>query len=134
ARVAISVHCRMMSYSTFGLCALAAIGIDVMDDRMARTFAIVAGTILFAAFAIPSGVSIDYLQVGATRAVAPLVLAACAIVVLERRRAALVLFALLLLQRGGEASSLQPTLPPHVFYPDFPGRSILRSRIVGVGT
>ncbi|HEY3055285.1 MAG TPA: YfhO family protein [Thermoanaerobaculia bacterium] len=134
----ISVNDRMIMFATLGLSALAAIGIDLLDVRLAKLFAGVAAVVLIAALAIQTGVSSDYLYVGATRAIVPVVLSACAIFLLEKRHASFVLLALLLAQRAGEASALQPTLPARAFYPEFAGLSLLRAgeafRIVGVGT
>jgi hypothetical protein len=130
----IAVNDRMIMFATLGLCALAAIGIDSLDVRLAKIYAVVAALVLVAALAIQTGISPDYLHVGATRAIVPLALSVCAVTLLERRRASLALLALLLVQRAGEASALQPTLPARAFYPDFAGRSLMRSRIVGVGT
>ena len=132
----ISVNDRMIAFAALGMCALAALGIDAWDARLATTFAIVAA-VTVVMIAIPTGLPADYLEVNGARAVLPVALAAAAIVVLPKNRASLVLLALLLIQRGGEASAFQPTLPARAFYPPFPGLEVMRARepfrIVGVG-
>jgi membrane protein YfhO len=135
---AIAVNDRMIAFAALGLCALAALGIDAWDPKLAKTFALVAGVILIAGIAATSGVSVDFLRVGTAREVLPVALASCAIAILPRRNAEVALLALLLIQRGGEASSLQPTLPSQAFYPPFAGVSIMRSnepfRILAIDT
>ena len=124
----IAVNDRMIAFAALGMCALAAIGIDAWDAHLARTLAIVAGVIVVAAVAIPTGLTADYVAVNATRAVLPVALAACAIAVLPKKRASLLILALLLIQRGGEAGWLQPTLPARAYYPPFPGLEVMRAR------
>ncbi|HEX7419964.1 MAG TPA: YfhO family protein [Thermoanaerobaculia bacterium] len=133
----ISVNDRMVAFATLGMCALAAMGIDAWDAQLSRTFAMVGAVIFVVAIAIPTRLPADYIEVNAARAVLPVALAACAVALLSKRRASLVLLALLLIQRGGEATSLQPTLPARAFYPPFPGLEVMRAkepfRITGVG-
>ena len=133
----ISVNDRMIAFATLGMCALAAMGVDASDAHLSRTFAIVAAVIFLVAIAFPPRLPADYVGVNAARAVLPVALAACAVAVLSRQRASLVLLALLLIQRGGEATSLQPTLPARAFYPPFPGLEVMRAqepfRIAGIG-
>src|SRR4029079_15567930 len=131
----ISVNDRMIVFASVGMCALAAFGIDAIDRGTAKYFAGVAAVVMMPAFAAP--LPPDYVIVNASRAILPLLLAAAAVIVLDARRASFVLFSLLLIQRGGEAGSLQPTLPSRAFYPPFPGLEMMRSyqpfRIVATG-
>jgi Bacterial membrane protein YfhO len=132
----IAVNDRMIVFAVLGTCALAAMGIDLADRSIAVSFLAIAVVILIVA-CLPTDLGPNYVRVNAARAILPVLLAACAMFVLTKERAVLVLFALLLIQRGGEASSLQPTLPASSFYPPFPGLEVMRSdqpfRIVGVG-
>jgi hypothetical protein len=133
----ISVNDRMIAFATLGMCALAAMGVDAPDSHLSKTLAMVAAVIFVVAIAFPPRLPADYVRVNAARAVLPVALAACAVAVLSRQRASLVLLALLLIQRGGEATSLQPTLPARAFYPPFPGLEVMRAnepfRIAGIG-
>jgi len=134
----IAVNDRMIAFATLGLCALAAVGIDRGEARLARVFAVFAVIITVIALTTPADVSPAYLRAGATRAILPLVLAACAFWILPKDRAVLVALTLLLLQRGGEAWGLQPTLRARAFYPPFDGLPVMRAnepfRIAGVDT
>ncbi|HEX9163669.1 MAG TPA: YfhO family protein [Thermoanaerobaculia bacterium] len=130
----IAVNDRMIAFAALGMCALAAMGIDAVSSRV---FFVVAAILLLAALAAPTALAPDYVRVNAARAVIPVVLAACALAIMPRREAVLVMFALLVMQRAGENAALQPTLPNRAFYPDFPGREVMRAdqpfRIVAVG-
>ena len=131
----ISVNDRMIVYAVVGICGLAALGLDVADRSLAKYFLVAAVLVFIAAFAskLPS----DYVAANGGRALIPLLLAVAALFILTPRQASLVLLVLLLVQRGGEASSLQPTLPARAFYPPFPGLEVMRSdqpfRIVALG-
>lgn len=138
----IAVNDRMIVFATLGTCMLAARGIAAVQEREAGSPALflIGFAILVAAgaYLIPSGVSPDYRLVGAIRAIAPMLLAAGAVIVLPARVVAAALIGLLLLQRAGETASLQPTVPKRAFYPPFPGLELLKAeepfRIVATGT
>jgi hypothetical protein len=133
---ALAVNDRMMVLAVLGMAILAAIGLDVLQRRLAVVLAITAIVILVAAF-LPTGVTPDYLRINALRALLPILLSIAAVIILTPRTAAAALAALLLLQRATETQQVQPTLPARAFYPDFPGRALMRAhdpfRIVGVG-
>lgn len=132
----LAINDRMIAFAALGLAVLAAIGIDVLDRRMALAFALVSIAMVAAAL-MPNEVSIDYLRIATFRAVVPVLLAASAVLMLPSRAAATTLLALLLMQRAGETNGLQPTMPAAAFYPSFPGREVMRAdepfRIVGTG-
>ena len=132
----VAVNDRMIAFATLGISMLAACGIEVLNRRMA-TLAVISAILIAAAAFIPTGLSPDYVAVGATRAILPIALSAAAILLLRPRAAACVMVGLLLLQRAAETRGIQPTLPAAAFYPPFPGLELMTAdepfRFVALG-
>ncbi len=147
----IAINTRMISFAALGTSMLAGIGLDAFlrdGDRNALAF-VVGGTTTVIAIAVTamtpsmldSGLTQSFIRVGATRELAPLLLAFAACRLLpSARTACLALVALLIIQRGGEAGGLQPLVDPRAFYPPIAGLEHLPRddahpyRIVGQGT
>jgi hypothetical protein len=127
----IAINTRMIFFASFGVAVLAAIGLDAWlragSGELALAVGVVTVTMLagvaFALFSLAdSGLTSDFLRLGATRAILPLLLAFALCRVVPSRTAVVVGFVLLLLlQRSGEAGRLQPVVDAKAFYPPIAG-------------
>jgi len=123
----IAVNERMIAFAAFGLCALAAIGLDSWIQTPSR---------MDVMFIVAAVATIGLLGIG--REVIPLLLAfACLRVMRSTTAATACLIALLLLQRSTEAGGMVATLDRRAFFPQIPGLELLRRdpapfRVVGL--
>jgi hypothetical protein len=128
----IAINTRMIFFASFGVAVLGAIGLDAWLRAEVRgelalavvvvTVALLAGVVLAASSLASSGLTLDFIRLGATRAVLPLLLAFTLCRVVSSRPVVVVGFILLLLlQRSGEAARLQPVVDAKAFYPPIAG-------------
>ncbi|MEA2162855.1 MAG: hypothetical protein QOK37_982 [Thermoanaerobaculia bacterium] len=141
----LAINARMVSFAAFGICVLAAIGLQasIADRaRLAWLFLIVALSItaLIVWIAVPSTLTPDFVRANAIREIVPLLLAFATLRALRTQPSALIgLLALLLLQRVTEIGGFIPSVDRRAFYPRIEGLAHLPPatsepyRIVGQG-
>jgi hypothetical protein len=123
----LAINARMISFAAFGLCTLAAIGLQVSiaeRDRLAWLFLGVALTItvFIALIAAPSTLTPDFLRANAIREVVPLLLAFALLRALRTHPSAMIgLLGLLLIQRVTEIGGFIPTVDRRAFFPPIAG-------------
>jgi hypothetical protein len=137
----IAVNARMIVFAAFGICALAAIGIDAWITHggpldLLNLAAVVP--IMLIGLNARGELSASFLRVGLARETIPLLLAfACLRAARSSRTATVCLVALLLLQRVWEAGSAIPTINRRAFFPSFPGLELIKRdspfRVIGQG-
>jgi hypothetical protein len=143
----LAINARMISFAVFGICVLAAIGLQASiaeRERLAWAFLCVASvvTVLIAMIAVRSTLTPDFYRANAAREVVPLLLAFAllrALPVLPVSRAAMAaILGLLLLQRVAEIGGFIPAVDRRAFAPPIAGfenfpRAGAPYRIVGQG-
>ena len=138
----LAINARMISFATFAICVLAAIGMNASlaeRRRLAFLFLFVGVSIAVLTIAIPSTLTPDFVRANAIREVAPLLLAFALLIAFRTNRAAAAgLIALLLLQRVVEIGGYIPAVDRRAFFPPIAGfESLPHSgepyRIVGQG-
>lgn len=140
----LAINARMISFAVFGICVLAAMGVQAaIGDRyrLAWTFLGVAAalSVLITVIAAGSTLTADLLRASAIREVVPLLLAFAMLRALPMRRAAIAgLLGLLLIQRVSEIGGFIPTVDRRAFFPPIAGLDHLPHggppyRIVGQG-
>jgi len=139
----LAINARMISFATFAICVLAAIGMNASlteRRRLAFLFLFVGVSIAVLTIAIPSTLTPDFVRANAIREVAPLLLAFALLIAFRTNRAAAAgLIALLLLQRVVEIGGYIPAVDRRAFFPPIAGfESFPHSgepyRIVGQGS
>jgi hypothetical protein len=142
----LAINARMISFATFAICVLAAIGMNASlteRRRLAFLFLFVGVSIAVLTIAIPSTLTPDFVRANAIREVAPLLLAFALLFAFRTNRAAATgLLALLLLQRVVEIGGYIPAVDRRAFFPPIAGfeqlprtgeRNAEPYRIVGQG-
>jgi len=138
----LAINARMISFATFAICVLAAIGMNASlteRRRLAFLFLFVGVSIAVLTIAIPSTLTPDFVRANAIREVAPLLLAFALLIAFRTNRAAAAgLIALLLLQRVVEIGGYIPAVDRRAFFPPIAGferlpRNSEPYRIVGQG-
>jgi hypothetical protein len=141
----LAINARMISFAAFGICVLAAMGLQASigeRNRLAWLFLAVACALTAAivAIGISSTLTADFVRANAIREVVPLLLAFAILRGVRGRRAATVgLLSLLLLQRVAEIGGFIPTVDRRTFFPAIAGFDRLPSsdgepyRIAGQG-
>ena len=141
----LAINARMISFAAFGICVLAAIGLQASigeGNRLAWLFLAVAGvlTAFIVAIALSSTLTPDFVRANSVREVVPLLLAFAVLRGFRGRHAATVgLLSLLLLQRVAEIGGFIPTVDRRAFFPPIAGLDQLPRndaepyRIVGQG-
>ena len=137
----IAVNARLIAFAAFGLCALAAIGLDrwIADPSGLDwiSLSVAAAIILLGANVAGDLLSGTFVRVAVAREVVPLLLLfACLRMTRSTSTAAACLIALLLVQRATEVGGAVPTLDRRAFFPTIPGIEALQQdpspfRIVG---
>lgn len=140
---ALAVNARMISYAAFGICVLAALGLELALARreaLAGAFLASGGAVVIAIVLLSyrSTLTPDFVRANAIRETIPLLLA---FIVLrarsERRRAGAGIVGLLLLQRMAEIGGFIPTIDRGAFFPPVGGFERMHSaepfRIVAQG-
>nr|MDP9360144.1 YfhO family protein [Acidobacteriota bacterium] len=123
----LAINARMISFAAFGICVLAAIGLQVSiseRDRLAWLFLGVALTILVAItlITVPSTLTPDFVRANAIREVVPLLLAFALMHALRAHPAVTAgLLGLLLLQRVTEIGGFIPSVDRRAFFPPIAG-------------
>ena len=123
----LAINARMISFAAFGICVLAAIGLQVSiaeRDRLAWLFLGVALTIMvvITLIALPSTLTPDFVRANAIREVVPLLLAFALMRALRGHAAVTAgLLGLLLLQRVTEIGGFIPTVDRRAFFPPIAG-------------
>jgi hypothetical protein len=141
----LAVNARMISFAAFGICVLAAVGLQVSiaeRQRLSWMFLGVVGlmTALIVLVAMRSTLTPDFYRTSAVREVAPLLLAFAILRAWPVKRATMaVILGLLLIQRVSEIGGFIPTVgrrafaPPIAGFENFP-RTGAPYRIVGQGS
>jgi hypothetical protein len=140
----LAINARMISFAAFGICVLAAAGLQVSiaaRQRLAWAFLGVAGVItaIIELIAMRSTLTPDFFRASAVREVAPLLLAFALLRAFpERRPAMAALLGLLLIQRVSEIGGFIPAVDRRAFAPPIAGfenlpRTGAPYRIVGQG-
>jgi hypothetical protein len=140
----LAINARMISFAAFGVCVLAAIGVEVSTierERLAWCFlgTGIATGMLITLVALRSTLTPDFVRANAIREVVPLLLAFVLLRGLRARRAAMAgLLGLLLLQRVAEIGGFIPAIDRRAFFPPIAGFDRLPRggepyRIVGQG-
>lgn len=141
----LAVNARMISFAAFGICVLAAIGLQAAigeRERLRWTFLIVALglTVFITVVAARSTLTPDFVRANTIREIVPLLLAFALLRALPMKRAALAgLLGLLLFQRMSEIGGFIPTVDRRAFFPAIAGFEHLPRgtgepyRIVGQG-
>ncbi|HXH41960.1 MAG TPA: hypothetical protein VNN08_25270 [Thermoanaerobaculia bacterium] len=123
----LAINARMISFAVFGLCALAAIGLETAISDRARlswAFAGVASalTVLIAVITAGSTLTADFVRANAIREIVPLLLAFALLHALPMQRVAMAgLLGLLLFQRVGEIGWFIPAVDRRAFFPPIAG-------------
>jgi len=137
----LAVNARMIAFAGFGICVLAAIGLEVAIDHLSWSFlgVAVALVVFITMIASRSTLTADFIRANAVREVVPLLLAFAVLRALPDRRAAMIcLLGLLLLQRISEIGGFIPSIDRRAFFPPIPGlerlpRGAEPYRIIGQG-
>ncbi len=140
----LAINGRMISFAAFGICVLAAIGLQVSIGERGRLawffFSVaVAMTATIALIAMRSTLTPDFFRANAIREVVPLILAFALLRALHTQPAAMAgLLGLLLLQRVTEIGGFIPAVDRRAYFPAIAGfehfpRSGPPYRIVGQG-
>lgn len=141
----LAINARMISFAAFGICVLAAIGLQASighRERLAWLFFGVAAALsaLIAAMAAGSTLTPDFVRANTIREVVPLLLGFAVLHAFRGRRLATIgLLALLLLQRVTEIGGFIPSVDRRAFFPSIAGLDRLPTgngepyRIVGQG-
>lgn len=141
----LAINARMISFAAFGICVLAAIGLQVSiaeRERLAWLFLGVATavTVLIVFSAARSTLTPDFVRANTVREIAPLLLAFALLRAGPSYRAAMAgILGLLLLQRVTEIAGFIPTVDRRAFVPPIAGfdrlpRGGAPYRIVGQGS
>ena len=123
----LAINARMISFAAFGICVLAAIGLQVAiseRERLAWLFLGVALTILviITLIAVPSTLTPDFVRANAIREVVPLLLAFALMRAMRGHPVVTAgLLGLLLLQRVTEIGGFIPTVDRRAFFPPIAG-------------
>jgi Predicted membrane protein len=123
----LAINARMISFAAFGICVLAAIGLQISiaeRERLAWLFLGVALTIMvvITLIAVPSTLTPDFVRANAIREVGPLLLAFALVRAIRAHPAVTAgLFGLLLLQRVTEIGGFIPTVDRRAFFPPIAG-------------
>jgi hypothetical protein len=141
----LAVNARMISFAAFGICALAAIGLQAsFIDRERLTWLFLGVALVLAVviawIAVPSTLTPDFVRANAIREIVPLLLAFALMRAMRASPPAMVgLLGLLLLQRVTEIGGFIPTVDRRAFFPRIEGFEHLPAaggepyRIVGQG-
>jgi len=141
----LAINARMISFAAFGICVLAAIGLQVSlveRERLAWIYLGVAAamTALLARIAMHSTLTPDFFRANAAREIVPLLLAFALLRAPVRRTAVAGILGLLLLQRVTEIGGFIPAVDRRAFAPPIAGLENLPRpntapyRIVGQGS
>ncbi len=141
----LAINARMISFATFGICVLAAVGLQasaVERERLAWIYLGVAGamTVLMAIIARYSTLTPDFFRVNAAHEIMPLLLAFALLRAPVRRSAVAGILGILLLQRVTEIGGFIPAVdrrafaPPIAGFENFPPAGDAPYRIVGQGS
>ena len=141
----LAINARMISFAAFGICVLAAAGLQVSiaeRQRLSWAFLGVAAsmTALIALIAMHSTLTPDFFRASAVREVAPLLLAFAMLRAWPVRRATMAaILGLLLVQRVSEIGGFIPAVDRRAFAPPIAGfenlpRTGAPYRIVGQGS
>lgn len=141
----LAINERMVSFAAFGICVLAAIGLQVSLAERARLAwfflgVAIAVTALIAFSAARSSLTPDFVRANTVREIAPLLLAFALLRAFPSHRAAIAgILGLLLLQRVTEIGGFIPTVDRRAFVPPIAGFDRLPLggepyRIVGQGS
>lgn len=123
----LAINARMISFAAFGICALAAIGLQVSIselESLAWLFLGVALTLMvvITLISVPSTLTPDFVRANAIREVVPLLLAFALIRALRAHPAVTAgLLGLLLLQRVTEIGGFIPSVDRRAFFPPIAG-------------
>ena len=140
----LAINARMVSFAAFGVCVLAAMGLQISTmerERLGWHFLGVgiAITALVALLAVRSTLTPDFIRANAIREVAPVLLAFALLRGIGSRRTAMTaLLGLLLIQRVTEIGGFIPAVDRRAFFPPIAGFERLPRggepyRIVGQG-
>jgi hypothetical protein len=145
----LAINARMISFAAFGVCVLAAVGLEgsiAERERLAWTYFVVAGvlTLFIAIIARHSTLTPDFFRANAVREIVPLLIAFALLRALPApaaQRAAMAgILGLLLLQRVTEIGGFIPAVdrrafaPPIAGFENFPRTGSAPYRIVGQGS
>ncbi len=122
----LAINARMISFAAFGICVLAAIGLQVSAverERLAWIYLGVAGaiTVLLAMIARHSTLTPDFFRVNAAHEIIPLLLAFALLRAPVRRSAVAGILGILLLQRVTEIGGFIPAIDRRAFAPQIAG-------------
>lgn len=132
----LAINARMVSFAAFGICVLAAIGLQAsIVDRARLAWLFLAVAISIAAvivwIAVPSTLTPDFVRANAIREIVPLLLGFALLRALRTQPAALIgLLGLLLLQRVTEIGGFIPSVDRRAFYPRIEGLGHLPSATI----
>jgi len=140
----LAINARMISFAAFGICVLAAVGLQISiaeRQRLSWMFLGMAGlmTALIALIAVRSTLTPDFFRASAVREVVPLLLAFAMLRAWPVRRATMAaILGLLLIQRVSEIGGFIPAVDRRAFAPPIAGFENLPHdgapyRIVGQG-